>query len=368
MANVTLKNIIKNYGKVTALNDVSFNCKDREFFTILGPSGAGKTTTLKVIAGVEPISSGEVLIDNDVVNDLQPALRNVAMTFESYALYSHLTVMDNLKFPLMISKNKENIDKKVQYISELLNIKDLLHRRPSELSGGQKQRVALGRSLIKDAVVYLLDEPISHLDAKLKFKMRSELKKLSTKIDNTIIYVTHDYREAFSLSDRILILNKGMVEQIDEPTKIFNFPKNIFVADFIGDPVFNFLDGKIIVNEKNKYSIKILSYSIPIPERFEKIYRKEIKIDRCILGIHPHELKISLKENKDCFIKGEVVARIPQTNEKAIIAIEVKKGKTLQVKVPLDYKVKENTTAYLGFPDKHIHLFDPNSNLNLLHI
>lgn len=254
MANVILKNVTKIYDKKKIIDNVSFEVKDKEFLVLVGSSGCGKSTLLRMIAGLEQITSGEILIDNKIVNDVHPKDRDIAFVFQSYALYPHMNVYENIAFPLKMRKTKKDvIDKKVKETAEFLGLSDLLKRRPKELSGGQRQRVALARAVVREPKVFLMDEPLSNLDAKLRAKTRTELKKLHNELQTTFIYVTHDQTEALTMGDRIAVIDGGKIQQIDTPANIYNFPENTFVGGFLGSPAMNFIpcefnDGKITVN------------------------------------------------------------------------------------------------------------------------
>jgi ABC-type sugar transport system ATPase subunit len=256
MAQVRLENVSKFYGQKRAVDDVSFECIEGEFFSVTGPAGAGKTTLLKMIAGIEKVSEGTIYFDGRRVNEIPPQERDVAMAFETYNLYPHFSVYENIAFPLRAPKEKESLSAKqererVEEIAHFLGITRLLDRRPTQLSGGEKQRVSLARVMVRKPKVYLLDEPIAHLDARLKFSTQTALKRLSSRLGTTIIYVTHDYREALGLSDRMAVLGKGRVEQIGTPEEIYHIPRTDFVARFIGDPPTNLTDGDLITsNEK----------------------------------------------------------------------------------------------------------------------
>ena len=255
MANVILKHVSKLYdNKKKVINDVSLEIRDKEFLVLVGSSGCGKSTVLRMIAGLEEISEGEIIIGDKVVNNVHPKDRDISFVFQSYALYPHMSVYDNMAFPLkMRGFKKDEIDKKVREAAEFLDLKELLDRKPKQLSGGQRQRVALGRAIVREPMVFLMDEPLSNLDAKLRAKTRAELKKLHEQLQTTFIYVTHDQTEALTLGDRIAVIDKGVIQQVDTPDVIYNSPANVFVGGFLGSPPMNFIkteinDGKININ------------------------------------------------------------------------------------------------------------------------
>lgn len=253
MSNVILKNVTKTYdNNKTVINNVSLEIKDKEFIVLVGASGCGKSTLLRMIAGLENISDGEIFIGSNKVNDVAPKDRDIAFVFQSYALYPHMTVRENIAFGLKMRKvPKAEIDKKVQEAAEILNLEEYLDRKPKQLSGGQRQRVALGRAIVRNPKVFLMDEPLSNLDAKLRVQMRSEIKKLHEKLQTTFIYVTHDQTEALTMGDRIVVLNNGVIQQVDSPEEIYNNPKNTFVAGFVGSPQMNFIEGKDLELDEN---------------------------------------------------------------------------------------------------------------------
>ena len=242
MANVTLKNVVKRYDMKTIINDVSLDIKDKEFLVLVGSSGCGKSTILRMIAGLEDITDGEIYIGDKCVNNVHPKDRDIAFVFQSYALYPHMTVYENIAFPLkMRGLKKEEIAQKVNEAAEILNLTEYLQRKPKQLSGGQRQRVALGRAIVRNPKVFLMDEPLSNLDAKLRVQMRAEIKKLHEKLQTTFIYVTHDQTEALTMGDRIVVLDKGVIQQIDKPEEIYYNPQNTFVGGFLGSPAMNFI-------------------------------------------------------------------------------------------------------------------------------
>lgn len=246
MANVTLKNVSKKYDTKTIIDDVSLEVKDKEFLVLVGSSGCGKSTILRMIAGLENITAGEIFIGDKCVNNVHPKDRDIAFVFQSYALYPHMTVYENIAFPLkMRNFSKEDIDKKVKEAAEILDLTEYLERKPKQLSGGQRQRVALGRAIVRNPKVFLMDEPLSNLDAKLRVQMRSEIKKLHEKLQTTFIYVTHDQTEALTMGDRIVVLDKGVIQQVDTPENIYYCPANTFVGGFLGSPPMNFITTSI---------------------------------------------------------------------------------------------------------------------------
>ena len=258
MSNVTLKQLKKIYDKKVVIDGIDLEIKDKEFIVLVGASGCGKSTILRMIAGLEEISGGEILIDGKRVNDVHPKDRDIAFVFQSYALYPHMTVRENIAFGLKMRKvDKATIDKKVQEAAEILDLTEYLDRRPKQLSGGQRQRVALGRAIVRNPKVFLMDEPLSNLDAKLRVQMRSEIKKLHEKLQTTFIYVTHDQTEALTMGDRIVVLDKGHIQQVDTPEEIYNNPQNTFVAGFVGSPQMNFIKGELIDEKYNGLIIGI---------------------------------------------------------------------------------------------------------------
>ena len=286
MASVKLTDVKKIYdNKVTAVHDFNLEIKDKEFVVFVGPSGCGKSTTLRMIAGLEDISGGTLEIDGEVVNDLQPKDRDIAMVFQNYALYPHMTVYDNIAFSLRLKKVPEDeVYERVTNAAQILGITEYLTRKPRALSGGQRQRVAIGRAMVRNAKVFLMDEPLSNLDAKLRNQMRAEIILLRQKLDTTFIYVTHDQTEAMTLGDRIVIMKDGYIEQVGTPQEVFDTPVNLFVAGFIGSPQMNFLKAKL-VQEGTGYSVEILGAKIPLNEdQVSVLSRKNIRSQEIILG------------------------------------------------------------------------------------
>ncbi len=285
MADVTLKNVVKKYDKKTIIDNISIDIKDKEFLVLVGSSGCGKSTILRMIAGLEDITDGEIFIDGKCVNNVHPKDRDIAFVFQSYALYPHMSVYDNIAFPLkMRNLKKDEIDKKVKEAAEILNLTEYLDRKPKQLSGGQRQRVALGRAIVRNPKVFLMDEPLSNLDAKLRVQMRSEIKKLHEKLQTTFIYVTHDQTEALTMGDRIVVLDKGVIQQADKPEEIYYNPANTFVGGFLGSPSMNFI--KVQVNNGN---IKFNEYEISLSDKQKEILQGKEKV---IVGIRPEKMDV----------------------------------------------------------------------------
>lgn len=326
MAQITLENIKKKFDKVTALDDVCLDVKDKEFFVLFGPAGAGKTTILKTIAGVEFPDAGLVKIGGDIVNLVDPALRNVSMVFENYALYPHLTVFDNIASPMrspLYRKDDAFIKKEVNRVAEMMGIVPLLNRLPAHLSNGQRQRTALGRCLVRNPNVFLMDEPLAHLDAKLRHLMRTELKAMQQNFNTTTIYVTHDYAEALSLGDRIAIINEGKIVQIGTGDEVYYTPYNEFVARLVGEPEINIVDGLL----KREGGLKVFlrgggqTYGFDVPDDVAAVLEREVKGDRVRVGIRGINLDYRF-DAADGYLPGTVYNLEPIGN-KSILTIKV---------------------------------------------
>ena len=289
MANVTYKNVVKKFGDFTALHNLNIEIIDKEFLVLVGPSGCGKTTALRCLAGLEEITDGEVIIGDRVVNDVAPKDRDIAMVFQSYALYPHMTVYDNMAFGLKLRKMpKDEIEQRVNDAAIILGIEMLLKRKPRELSGGQRQRVAVGRAIVRNPKVFLFDEPLSNLDAKLRVQTRTQISKLHQRLQTTFIYVTHDQVEAMTMASRIAVMNKGVLQQLDTPQTLYDFPNNLFVAGFIGSPAMNFFPARIIREDGNLF-VDADTFKVQIPDNHREVYDphadKEI-----IFGIRPEDI------------------------------------------------------------------------------
>jgi multiple sugar transport system ATP-binding protein len=297
MAEVRLESVSKIYNeRIKAVDKVSLTIHDKEFMVLVGPSGCGKSTTLRMVAGLEEISDGKIYIDDALVNDIPPKDRDIAMVFQNYALYPHMTVFENMAFGLKLRKfRKEEIKTRVEEAGEILDLQNLLDRRPKELSGGQRQRVAVGRAIVRKPKVFLFDEPLSNLDAKLRVQMRVEISKLHQKLEATMIYVTHDQVEAMTMGDRITVMKDGIVQQVESPTHLYARPANKFVAGFIGSPAMNFFNGELQQNGTTLFKNK--SFEIKIPVNLTKSMKKD-KDKKIILGVRPEDFSIQPSEEK----------------------------------------------------------------------
>ena len=318
MSNVTLQNIFKVYpGNVTAVRDVSLEINDKEFVVLVGPSGCGKSTTLRMIAGLEEISDGTIAIDGRIVNDVPPKDRDIAMVFQNYALYPHMTVYKNMAFGLKLRKfAKAEIDKRVRDAARILNIEELLERKPKALSGGQRQRVAVGRAIVRQPKAFLFDEPLSNLDAKMRVAMRMEISKLHHQLQSTMIYVTHDQVEAMTMGDRIVVMKDGIIQQVDKPLNIYEHPANRFVAGFIGSPPMNFFEGTLQQKSDGLYFTQG-NFSVHVDER-QKQALMDAGLETVVLGIRPENIQdavFAVNPSPDSLIKAKVEVIEPMGSE-----------------------------------------------------
>jgi multiple sugar transport system ATP-binding protein len=312
MASVTYDHVFKRFGEVTAVNDLDIKIEDKEFLVLVGPSGCGKTTALRCLAGLEDITEGKIFIGDQIVNDVAPKDRDIAMVFQSYALYPHMSVYDNMAFGLKLRKYpKDEIKRRVDEAAGILGIEALLDRKPRQLSGGQRQRVALGRAIVREPKVFLLDEPLSNLDAKLRVQTRTEITKLHQKLQTTFIYVTHDQVEAMTMASRIAVMNYGVLQQIDTPQSLYDHPDNLFVAGFIGSPAMNFFDAKIS-KDGNSVFVSADAFKVKIPDnRFEVYAPYEGK--SVVFGLRPEDIYDPKYEAPD--IIGEQVEGMVEVTE-----------------------------------------------------
>ena len=373
MASVKLTNVKKVYDKkVVAVHDFNLDIKDKEFVVFVGPSGCGKSTTLRMIAGLEEISEGTVEIDGVVVNDLQPKDRDIAMVFQNYALYPHLTVFENMAFSLRLKKvPNDEVFRRVTEAAKVLGITEYLTRKPRALSGGQRQRVAIGRAMVRDSKVFLMDEPLSNLDAKLRNQMRAEIILLRKKIDTTFIYVTHDQTEAMTLGDRIVIMRDGFIQQVGTPTEVFEHPVNLFVAGFIGAPQMNTFRTEL-VRENGKYYVTPLGSRIEVDgETGENLAAKAVDSRSVVLGVRPEH--ITLSQPGPHAIPCTIIVNEMMGSELHIHA-ETEDGAQLVVRVPtLGLRRQERAELvngakiHVSFPGEVMHLFDPETERNLIY-
>jgi len=355
MVKVSLKNVTKKFGSVVAVDDLNLEIKDGEFVVLVGPSGCGKTTALRLVAGLEEVTEGDIYFDGQRVNDLKPIERDVAMVFQSYALYPHMTVLDNISFPLKLKKApKEQIKEKVDKTSQLLGVQDLLDRKPRELSGGQRQRVALGRAIVRNPKVFLMDEPLSNLDAKLRVHMRAELKRLHKEVEATTIYVTHDQAEAMTLADRVAILDKGKLQQYDTPMDCYNHPKNLFVAGFIGSPSMNFVGGRLITEEKQCIFDAEL-FKVNLAEKCARLLPKDLGTLDAIYGIRPEDIEIS-KKKIEKGIETTVYDAEPMGDEILVYFKLAEKIMIARVKSTLILSMNEK--IWVNLSSENAHIFD----------
>ena len=373
MASVKLTNVKKIYGKDTvAVQDFNLDIADKEFIVFVGPSGCGKSTTLRMIAGLEDISDGTVEIDGVVVNDLQPRDRDIAMVFQNYALYPHLTVFENMAFSLRLKKVPQDVVyEKVTQAAEILGITQYLTRKPRALSGGQRQRVAIGRAMVRDSKVFLMDEPLSNLDAKLRNQMRAEIILLRQKIDTTFIYVTHDQTEAMTLGDRIVIMKDGFIQQVGTPTEVFDMPHNLFVAEFIGAPKMNTFKTQLLC-ENGKYYVTPYGAKIAVDgKKADMLRAKRIGEQELILGVRPEHIVLS-DATDPAAIPCKIVVNEMMGSELHLHVVE-DNGDKLIVRIPTIRLTDEErkaltygTVIYVTFESKVMHFFDKDSENNLL--
>ena len=377
MATVKLVDVKKIYsGNVTAVHDFNLDIKDKEFVVFVGPSGCGKSTTLRMIAGLEDISEGQCFIDDVLVNDLQPRDRGVSMVFQNYALYPHLTVFENMAFPLRLQKNpklsQDEIYNRVVDAAKILGITQYLTRKPKALSGGQRQRVAIGRAMVRSSKVFLMDEPLSNLDAKLRNQMRAEIILLRKKIDTTFIYVTHDQTEAMTLGDRIVIMKDGYIQQVGTPSQVFDEPANLFVGEFIGAPKMNTFKCELL-ERNNKLYVSAFNALIEIGKEKAKLLKEKGAVGKeVILGVRPEHIVLSEKE-KDGAIKTNIVVREMMGFEYHLHVL-TEDGTKLIVRIPTlnlseqeKEKLVQGQDLYITFEDKAMHFFNVEDERNILY-
>ena len=372
MAKVVFKDLKKVYEKnVIAVDAFNLEIEDKEFIVLVGPSGCGKSTTLRMVAGLEEISSGELFIGENLVNDVAPKDRDIAMVFQNYALYPHMTVYENMAFALKLRHvNKIEIDKKVKEAAEILGITELLQRKPKALSGGQRQRVAIGRAIVREPQVFLMDEPLSNLDAKLRNQMRAEIIKIHKRVDTTFIYVTHDQTEAMTLGDRIVVMKDGYVQQIGTPQEVFNHPLTVFVAGFIGSPQMNFFDAELkMIN--SRYCVILSGVTIPLTDGMHsRLIEKGCANQNIVLGIRPEHIGIA-KRGDGGFLHAavdlsemmgsEMYIHLNMDNKDVVVRVP-----TIELNEKFRGGIGSATEIDILFPPALVHLFSKEDQTNLL--
>ena len=361
MAKVVIENLTKHFGEVVAVDNLTLEIVDREFLTLLGPSGCGKTTTLNIIAGLEDPTSGRVFFDDDEVTNVPPERRDIAMVFQTYALYPHMRVYDNIAFGLRMRRTPtDKIDQLVQDAAKAMEIDHLLRRKPRELSGGQRQRVALARAIVRNAHVFLLDEPLSNLDAKLRVTMRTELKRLHAELEKTFVYVTHDQAESLIMSDRIVVLNEGKLQQLGTPEEIYNQPANAFIAGFVGSPPMNFFDGQL-QNGGDQWLVKGKGYTCEFTpastQRLTENASSEVQ-----LGVRPEDIEVLPSESPTAH--ANVVVREPLGSD-LFLTLELE-GATFKARTHPDARMDRGDNVPIRFRPTKVHLFDRATGATLL--
>ena len=373
MASVKLTNVKKVYdNNVVAVQEFNLDIADKEFIVFVGPSGCGKSTTLRMIAGLEDISGGTVEIDGVVVNDLQPRDRNIAMVFQNYALYPHLTVFENMAFSLRLKKvPQDEVYERVTKAAEVLGITQYLLRKPRALSGGQRQRVAIGRAMVRDSKVFLMDEPLSNLDAKLRNQMRAEIILLRQQLDTTFIYVTHDQTEAMTLGDRIVIMKDGFIQQVGTPEEVFDRPSNLFVAEFIGAPKMNIMRTNL-VKENGKYFVTPFGAKIEVDgENGQLLAEKNVQPGEILLGVRPEHIDLAPAAAANT-INGNILVNEMMGSELHLhVAVEgtklIARTPTVELSHEERVQMRNGHPVHLTFPGKVMYFFDPETEKNLIY-
>ncbi len=373
MASVTLEHVKKIYdNNVVAVHDFNLEIKDKEFVVFVGPSGCGKSTTLRMIAGLEDISEGVLRIGDRVVNDVEPKDRDIAMVFQNYALYPHITVYENMAFSLRLRRmDNEEVHKRVVQAADILGITEYLGRKPKQLSGGQRQRVAIGRAIVRNPAVFLMDEPLSNLDAKLRNQMRAEIILLRKRVDTTFVYVTHDQTEAMTLGDRIVVMKDGYIQQVGTPQQVFDTPTNLFVAGFIGSPQMNFLKARL---EKgaNGYQVNVLGVQLPLnAEQNAALTERGVLSQDITLGVRPEHTSVLFEKTAGA-IECEINVNEMMGSE-LHLHLSSQNGDRIIVRLPtVDLSAEQRSRLaygnkmYITFPAKVMHLFDPKTEKNLI--
>lgn len=368
MATVSLKNVYKLYaGGVQAVSDFCLDIEDKEFIVLVGPSGCGKTTTLRMVAGLEEITEGELYIGDKLMNDVAPKDRDIAMVFQNYALYPHMTVYDNMAFGLKLRKTpKAEIERRVREAATVLGIDHLLERKPKALSGGQRQRVALGRAIVREPKVFLMDEPLSNLDAKLRVQMRTEITKLHQKLATTFIYVTHDQTEAMTMGTRIVVMKDGYIQQIDAPQKLYDEPNNLFVAGFIGTPPMNFFFDCELTKEGDQMYAMLDTFKLPVPaERAAKVDESYVG-KKVTMGIRPENIYDDLTLHPEAIVDAKVeVVELMGSETFLYLVIGNKEGTTI-ARVDAKSLSRAGDEIKVGFDMNTVHFFDSDTEVSLM--
>jgi multiple sugar transport system ATP-binding protein len=361
MAQVLMKNLNKKYDEVHAVKDVNLNIRDKEFVVLVGPSGCGKSTTLRMVAGLEEITGGEIVIGDRVVNDLPPKDRDIAMVFQNYALYPHMTVYDNMAFGLKMRKfAKAEIEKRVREAAEILGIQELLKRKPRQLSGGQRQRVAVGRAIVRHPQVFLFDEPLSNLDAKLRVQMRVELKRLHDRLETTAIYVTHDQVEAMTLGDRVVVMKDGWVQQVGEPLELYGKPANRFVAGFIGSPAMNLMEATIAEAGGTMWA-EAGPARVQVPaDRTDRL--RPYKGQHVTLGVRPEDLRLASGSDPAGYVLDAVVDVVEPLGSEILLDVKVG-ASSVVARVEPSVRVKVHEPIRLALAPERLHFFDAKTEL-----
>ncbi|MEE8272855.1 MAG: sn-glycerol-3-phosphate ABC transporter ATP-binding protein UgpC [Alphaproteobacteria bacterium] len=364
MASVSIRNVAKSYGKTEVIRGLNLEIAHDEFVVLVGPSGCGKSTILRMIAGLEEITDGEILIGDRVVNTVEPKNRNIAMVFQNYALYPHMTVHRNIAFGLRAAKlPKPEIDRKVREAAGILGLTDLMNRRPAELSGGQRQRVSMGRAIVRDPQVFLFDEPLSNLDAKLRTQMRTEIKKLHQKVRTTVVYVTHDQIEAMTLADRIVILRDGLIQQVGTPLEVYQEPANVFVAGFIGSPAMNLVPCRLIAGDGGLFLQLGAKMRVPVPERRHAELRENRPV---IMGIRPDDLVLvnARTDYPAAWLFDTRITVVEPMGSESILFLDIA-GQEMVGKAEGRTVPKVGEPARVAVNLEHLHIFDPDSERSI---
>jgi multiple sugar transport system ATP-binding protein len=349
--NVSFQNVTKSFGSAVVVNDLTLSTEDGEFVVLLGPSGCGKTTTLRMLAGLEDVSAGDIFIGDERVNDIPTQARDIAMVFQSYALYPHMTIAENIAYPLRVRRTaREEIGRRVNQVAAMLEIDKLLARRPRDLSGGERQRVALARAIVRSPRVYLMDEPLSNLDARLRVQMRGELKRLQHELGTTTIYVTHDQAEAMTLAHRVAVMRDGCLQQFDTPMNIYNYPANRFVAEFVGSPSMNFIEGRVKQSER-VFANDHLALSLP-DSQIERLNY----VERVTFGIRPEHVHVSIVQQEGLLAATVYVTEL--MGNETFVFLRLSGGEKIIARAAADFRAEQETPVWVRFEMESAAFFD----------